>query len=110
AEQALLLVDEAAIAEVETRIKFAGYIERQERSVARTAKLESLSLPFDLDYASIVGLRTQAKLQLGKIRPLTLGQAGRIEGVTPSDIAVLLIWLRRAAHQRANTPVAESGA
>ncbi len=93
------IADAATVEEVECRVKFAGYIERQERAVARAAKLESLPLPIDLDYASVAGLRTQARLQLAKIRPLTLGQAGRVEGVTPADVSALLIWLQRHARQ-----------
>ncbi len=81
--------------EVEVRVKFAGFIERQERAVARTAKLETLALPIDLEYAAVAGLRTQARLHLARVRPLTLGQAGRVEGVTPADIGALLIWLQR---------------
>jgi tRNA uridine 5-carboxymethylaminomethyl modification enzyme len=96
AAQPLPVVDDPAIAdEIALRVKFAGYIERQERAVARTAKLESLSLPIDLDYTSVTGLRNQARINLSRVRPLTLGQAGRVEGVTPADISALLIWLQR---------------
>ena len=90
--------------EVELRIKFAGYIERQERAVARTAKLESLALPIDLDYSAIIGMRNHARTQLARVRPLTLGQAGRVEGVTPADISAILIWLQRAPSPQAATP------
>ena len=80
--------------EVDLRVKFAGYIERQERAVARATRLEMLVLPVALDYAAIPGLRTHARQQLLRVRPLTVGQAGRIEGVSPADISVLLVWLQ----------------
>jgi tRNA uridine 5-carboxymethylaminomethyl modification enzyme len=94
-EQPLPPLEATVSEEVELRVKFAGYIERQERAVARTARLESLALPIDLDYDAVAGLRTHARAQLARVRPLTLGQAGRVEGVTPADISVLLIWLQR---------------
>ncbi len=90
-----------AIAEVEVLVKFAGYIERQERAVARQSRLETLTLPIDLDYAAISGLRTQARQHLAHIRPLTIGQAGRIEGVTPADIGALLVWIERNRRRHA---------
>ncbi len=88
-------LDAAAAEEVEVRIKYVGYIQRQEHTVARTQRLERLALPIDLDYGAVAGLRTQARQQLSAIRPLTLGQAGRVEGVTPADIGALLIHLER---------------
>jgi tRNA uridine 5-carboxymethylaminomethyl modification enzyme len=91
-------------AEVECRLKFAGYIERQERAVAHALRFESLALPIDLDYAAIPGMRTQARQQLARVRPLTLGQAGRVEGVTPADVSVLLVWLQRVPRSAASRP------
>ena len=84
----------AAVAEeVEIQIKYAGYLARQEKQVAEFKKEESRRLPADVDYGSIVGLRLEAREKLQQIRPMSIGQAGRISGVSPSDIAVLLIWL-----------------
>ncbi|MBQ2854472.1 MAG: tRNA uridine-5-carboxymethylaminomethyl(34) synthesis enzyme MnmG [Oscillospiraceae bacterium] len=79
--------------EVEIQIKYAGYLARQEKQVREFKKEESRLLPVDIDYDSIVGLRLEAKEKLQQIRPMSIGQAGRISGVSPSDIAVLLIWL-----------------
>ena len=79
--------------EVEIQIKYAGYLARQEKQVAEFKKEESRLLPSDIDYDAIVGLRLEAREKLSRIRPMSIGQAGRISGVSPSDIAVLLIWL-----------------
>ena len=78
---------------MEIQIKYAGYLARQEKQVAEFKKEESRLLPADIDYDSIVGLRLEAREKLQQIRPMSIGQAGRISGVSPSDIAVLLIWL-----------------
>ena len=79
--------------EVEIQVKYAGYLARQEKQVQEFKKEESRLLPADIDYDSIVGLRLEAREKLNQIRPMSIGQAGRISGVSPSDIAVLLIWL-----------------
>ena len=79
--------------EVEIQIKYAGYLARQEKQVREFKKEESRLLPPDIDYDSISGLRLEAREKLSRIRPMSIGQAGRISGVSPSDIAVLLIWL-----------------
>ena len=78
---------------VEVSIKYAGYANRQLSEVARQHKLEEKSLPADIDYSQIRGLRLEAAQKLTKIRPRTVGQASRISGVSPADITVLLIYL-----------------
>ena len=88
-------LSEAVTAEVEIQIKYAGYLQRQQRQVAEFKKEESRLLPADIDYGSIVGLRLEAREKLSQIRPMSIGQAGRISGVSPSDIAVLMIWLEQ---------------
>ena len=88
-------LSEAVTAEVEIQIKYAGYLERQQRQVAEFKKEEARLLPADIDYGSIVGLRLEAREKLQQIRPMSIGQAGRISGVSPSDIAVLMIWLEQ---------------
>ena len=86
---------ESVTEEVEIQIKYAGYLARQEKQVEEFKKEESRRLPPDMDYNSIVGLRLEAKEKLSEIRPMSIGQAGRISGVSPADIAVLLIWLEQ---------------
>ena len=88
-------LSEAVAEEVEIQIKYAGYLERQQRQVAEFKKEESRLLPPDMDYSSIVGLRLEAREKLSQIRPMSIGQAGIISGVSPSDIAVLMIWLEQ---------------
>ena len=85
----------AVTEEVEIQVKYAGYLARQEKQVAEFKKEEERSLPEDMDYMSIAGLRLEARQKLQEIRPMSIGQAGRISGVSPADIAVLLIYLEQ---------------
>ena len=86
---------QAVTEEVEIQIKYAGYLLRQERQVEEFKKEEARLLPADIDFESIRGLRLEARQKLAAIRPLSIGQAGRISGVSPADIAVLLIYLEQ---------------
>ena len=81
--------------EVEIQIKYAGYLTRQEKQVEEFRKEEARLLPENLDYAAIPGLRLEAREKLAAIRPVSICQAGRISGVSPADIAVLLIYLEQ---------------
>ena len=83
----------AVTEEVEIQIKYAGYLARQEKQVEEFKREEARLLPADLDYNAISGLRLEARQKLSQIRPVSIGQAGRISGVSPADIAVLLIYL-----------------
>lgn len=85
----------AVTEEVEIQIKYAGYLARQEKQVAEFKKEESRLLPEDIDYNAIAGLRLEARQKLTEIRPVSIGQAGRISGVSPADIAVLLIYMEQ---------------
>ncbi len=82
-------------AQVETDLKYEGYIRREMESVARHQRQEEHPVPMDLDYASIPGLRNESRQKLAQIRPSTLGQASRISGVTPADVALLSVWIRK---------------
>ena len=86
---------EAVTQEVEIQVKYAGYLARQEKQVEVFRKEEQTLLPPDMDYMAIAGLRLEAREKLQQIRPVSVGQAGRISGVSPADIAVLLIWLEQ---------------
>ena len=81
--------------QVEISVKYAGYIDRQNRQVEEMRKLEDKPLPPDVDYLSIQGLRLEARQKLDKIRPLNLGQASRVSGVSPADVTALMIYLER---------------
>ena len=81
--------------EVEIQIKYAGYLARQEKQVEEFRMAESRQLPPDTDYNAIAGLRLEARQKLSEIRPVSIGQASRISGVSPADIAVLLIYLEQ---------------
>ena len=85
----------AVTEEVQIQLKYAGYLARQEKQVEQFRKEESRLLPPDLDYEAISGLRLEARQKLSEIRPLSIGQAGRISGVSPADIAVLLIYMEQ---------------
>jgi tRNA uridine 5-carboxymethylaminomethyl modification enzyme len=81
--------------QVETDLKYEGYIKRQEDSIARAEHAETKGIPDLLDYETVRGLRVEARQKFNKIRPATLGQAGRISGITPADIALLTIHLEK---------------
>lgn len=82
-------------AQVETDLKYEGYIRRELDAVARHRRQEEQPVPMDLDYASIPGLRNESRQKLALVRPSTLGQASRISGVTPADVALLSVWIRK---------------
>lgn len=82
--------------QVNIQIKYAGYIERQERQVEQYKKMEGKRIPEDIDYEKISGLRIEARQKLMKIRPSSIGQASRIAGVSPADVSVLLVYLKRS--------------
>jgi len=86
--------------QVEIETKYWGYIEKQRREVERIRRLEEWRLPPDLDYVGLVGLRFEASHKLCRLRPATIGQASRIDGVTPADIAVLMVHLGRIRRRR----------
>ena len=86
---------DAVTDEVQIQIKYAGYLTRQEKQVEAFKKEESRLLPANMDYEAISGLRLEARQKLSQIRPVSIGQAGRISGVSPADIAVLLIYLEQ---------------
>jgi tRNA uridine 5-carboxymethylaminomethyl modification enzyme len=86
--------------QLEVEAKYAGYIERQEREIAKHAKQEQLRLPDDIDYTAVDGLSNEARQRLESSRPITLGQASRLEGMTPSAVSLLLIHLKKRQLRR----------
>ena len=89
------VLSQAVTNQVQIQLKYAGYLARQEKQVSDFQKEEARALPEDLDYETIGGLRLEARQKLQEIRPRSIGQAGRISGVSPADIAVLLIYLEQ---------------
>ncbi len=88
-------IDNEILATVEIDAKYQGYLQKGLEQIEKAKKLEEKTLPEDIDYLSIKGLRIEAQQKLNKIRPKNLGQAGRISGVSPADIAVLMVYLRK---------------
>jgi tRNA uridine 5-carboxymethylaminomethyl modification enzyme len=86
--------------QIEVQAKYAGYIDRQQREIAKHAKQEQLRLPEDIDYATVDGLSNEARQRLESTRPVTIGQASRLEGMTPSAVSLLLIHLKKRQLRR----------
>ena len=90
-----LLDDRSAIEQVTIEAKYGGYIDRQAEQVERFRRLEDKPLPEGLDYGSIAQLRAEAREKFARVRPRSLGQAGRISGINPADLATLLVHIKR---------------
>ena len=88
-------VDDEALNSVIIECRYSGYLEKEEGIVREQKRLEDKLLPEDIDYSSIRALRIEARQKLDKVRPLNLGQASRISGVSPADIAVLIVYLQK---------------
>ena len=89
---------------IETNFKYEGHLGRQQSQIDRMARQEHRRLPAELDYTTIRGLKKEAQLRFSEIRPATLGQAGRIPGITPADLAMLVIWLEKLEREAAAIP------
>ena len=87
--------DPQVIEQIEIAAKYQGYIDRQQEEVAKQAQAEATRLPVELDYAQVRGLSKEVQQKLNQHKPETIGQAGRIQGVTPAAISLLLVWLKR---------------
>ena len=84
-----------AAEQVEIAIKYAGYIDRQEQEITKFKSMEEKQIPDWLDYSTVPSLRKEARLKLQQIRPRTLGQASRISGVSPADVSIVMVWMKR---------------
>jgi tRNA uridine 5-carboxymethylaminomethyl modification enzyme len=89
------VTDAEVIEQVEIQAKYQGYIERQKEEVAKSLAHESFIIPPDIDYTAVHGLSVEARQKLMQARPETLGQASRVQGVTPATISLLLVHLKR---------------
>ena len=87
------------IQQVEIALKYAGYISRQEEDVQKFKTMEDKQIPPWMDYAIVPSLRKEARQKLERIRPQTLGQASRISGVSPADVSLLIVWMKRGPQQ-----------
>ncbi len=90
---------EVVAEQVEIQIKYEGYIDRQTTQIQQFKKMEHFRIPDDFDYASVHSLKTEASEQLAKIRPISVGQASRIPGVSPADISILMVWVEQYKRQ-----------
>jgi tRNA uridine 5-carboxymethylaminomethyl modification enzyme len=89
-----ILGDEKITEQLEIEIKYDGYIQRQEDLIAKMDKLERILIPLNFNYTNLNAISTEGREKLCKIKPRSIGQAARISGVTPSDISVLLVYLK----------------
>ena len=96
------VLPEDVVQQVEIAVKYAGYIDRQELEVQKSKKFEDKLIPNSLDYSDVPSLRLEARQKFAKIRPVTIGQAARISGVSPADISILIVWLKRSAGKNGN--------
>jgi tRNA uridine 5-carboxymethylaminomethyl modification enzyme len=94
-------LESEAADEVDLQVKYENYIRKQEQMVHRTQRLEEMRIPVSLDYAAIPHLRTEARQKLLRTQPRTVGQAARVEGVTPADAAILMVYLEKQRSARA---------
>jgi tRNA uridine 5-carboxymethylaminomethyl modification enzyme len=94
----------------ETNLKYEGYIVREQLAINKAEAGQAFPLPSGLDYTMLPGLRREARQKLGEVRPLTFGQAARISGITPADLAIVQIWLRKASLRGASAGMPETGA
>jgi tRNA uridine 5-carboxymethylaminomethyl modification enzyme len=101
-------LSQEVIQQVEIAVKYAGYIERQKSEIEKFKSLESKCIPAAFDYSAVPSLRSEGRQKLTKIRPATVGQASRISGVSPADISILTVWLKRSAKTAAAAGPANS--
>jgi tRNA uridine 5-carboxymethylaminomethyl modification enzyme len=97
-EETILSAEEIKV--VETEVKYEGFIERQLKEIARLKKIERIKVPHGMDYRNINGLSSEIKEKLSAIKPINLGQASRISGVTPSAISILMVYLEKERRRK----------
>ena len=92
-------IDEGIAQEVETRIKYEGYIKRQEKQVEKLKRMEDVRLPDTIDYETVYGLSREVSEKLSQVKPISLGQASRISGITPAAIMAIQIHLKKLSNE-----------
>jgi tRNA uridine 5-carboxymethylaminomethyl modification enzyme len=95
--------------QLETNLKYEGYIAREQVAISKAEAGRGVPLPAALDYTRVPGLRREARQKLGEVRPLTFGQAARISGITPADLAIVQIWMRKASSEGVAAGSTEGG-
>jgi tRNA uridine 5-carboxymethylaminomethyl modification enzyme len=88
-------IDREVVEQTEIHVKYAGYIDKEKRNADKLTRLENVSIPANFDYTNVKSLSTEARQKLTLIKPVTISQASRISGVSPSDISVLLVYMGR---------------
>jgi tRNA uridine 5-carboxymethylaminomethyl modification enzyme len=101
----LLTLDDVVVSQTEIQTKYAAYIEKELQQIERVRQMEHARIPPSMDYSEVPGFRNEAREKLAAVRPATVGQASRIAGVTPSDVAVLIVHLRNEDPRRSNRSV-----
>jgi tRNA uridine 5-carboxymethylaminomethyl modification enzyme len=95
--------------QVEIAVKYAGYIERQDQEIGKFKAMEEKQIPEWLNYETVPSLRKEARLKLQQVRPKTLGQASRISGVSPADVSIVMVWMKRGPQETTRTTPASEG-
>jgi tRNA uridine 5-carboxymethylaminomethyl modification enzyme len=98
-----------AAEQIEIAIKYAGYIDRQEQEIEKFKSMEDKQIPDWLDYETVPSLRKEARLKLQQIRPRTVGQASRISGVSPADVSIVMVWMKRGPQPKVSESEIVSG-
>ena len=93
-----MISSRSVLNEIDTTLKYEGFLKRQEEEIERFERLESKLIPTDFNYTAIASLSTEAREKLGQIRPASIGQASRISGVSPADISLLIVHLQKHAY------------
>jgi tRNA uridine 5-carboxymethylaminomethyl modification enzyme len=88
-------IDREVVEQTEIHVKYAGYIDKEKRNADKLTRLENVSIPENFDYSKVKSLSTEARQKLTLIKPVTISQASRISGVSPSDVSVLLVYMGR---------------
>jgi tRNA uridine 5-carboxymethylaminomethyl modification enzyme len=93
---------------IDTEFKYEGHLGRQQTQIERMSRQEGRTIPHDADFSAVRGLKREAQARFSEVRPATLGQASRIPGITPADIAILMVWLEKLDREPESGPSCET--